>query len=262
MVATDRWDGGGAYEAFMGRWSRLIADRFVQAMSVSGGLRWLDVGCGTGALLHAVTQVCSPQEAVGVDPSAEFVQVARARLGEQADIRVAGGEELPFGDDTFDLVVSGLVLNFVPDPLAAVVEWKRVLRRGGSIAAYVWDYADGMEFLRCFWDAAVGLDAAAASLDEGVRFPICRPERLADLFGRAGLSAVRTGELTVDTRFTGFNDYWTPFLAGQGPAPGYVAALGDSQRARLEARLRSTVPVSHDGSIRFYARAWTVSGKP
>ena len=194
-------------------------------MDASRDLDWLDVGCGTGALIDTVLELSAPRTVAGVDPSPGFAETLRSRLGEQADIRVAGGEELPFPDDTFDAVVSGLALNFIPDPLAAVREWRRSGRRGGTVNAYVWDYADGMELLRIFWDAAVALDAAAMPLDEAVRFPICQPDRLADLFREARLASVEVGNIEVATVFVDFDDYWAPFPTGQGPAPGYAASL-------------------------------------
>lgn len=257
----DRWDWSSDYEGFMGRWSRLVAAQFVRAIDGRRGLRWLDVGCGTGALLHTIRDLASPMQLAGVDPSPEFADAARARLRGQADVRVAGGEDLPFVDDAFDLVVSGLVLNFIPDPLAAVREWKRVARPGGVVSAYVWDYSDGMEFLRYFWDAVVELDPAAAGFDEGVRFPTCQPDRLQDLFDDAGLSAVESGSVWINTVFRDFDDYWAPFLSGQGPAPGYVAELGDSQRSRLADRLRSSLGGTSNGAIELRARAWTVAGR-
>lgn len=167
---------------------------------------------------------------------------------------------MPFGDDTFDLVVSGLALNFIPDPGAAVQEWKRVTTPDGSISVYVWDYADGMGFLRYFWDAVVSIDPTAEHLDGAVRFPICQPDRLTDLFTQAELSAVTVGSIETATVFSDFDDYWAPFLRGQGPAPSYVASLTDTQRARLEERLRSTIPRSASGAIDLSARPWTITG--
>jgi SAM-dependent methyltransferase len=256
----DRWDEGSDYELFMGRWSRRLAVEFVRDLAVPNGLRCLDVGCGTGALLSAVQEWLSPARLVGVDPSPEFIKIAKARLGEQVDLWVAKGEELPCRDNSFDLVVSGLVLNFITDPLAALREWKRVTRPGGSIHAYVWDYSDGMEFLRFFWDAAVALKPEARELDEGVRFPISEPERLVDLFDRTELSDVSSGSLDITTVFSDFNDYWTPFLRAQGPAPGYVSTLSDEGRTQLRDHLKATLPHSPDGSINLTARAWTIAG--
>lgn len=256
----DRWDEGSRYDLFMGRWSRALAGTFVRHLDPPDGLRYLDVGCGTGALLEAVRAQTNPSGLVGIDPSPEFVALATTRLGSGVDVRVAVADHLPFEDATFDVVLSGLVLNFLPDPAAALVEWQRVTRPGGSVHAYVWDYAEGMGFLRHFWDAVVASNPPAHELDEGVRFPLCRPDRLADAFRRSGLESVSTVSLRIPTVFSDFADFWTPFLTGQGPAPGYVASLSDDGRRRLEKLLRARVPTEGDGSIRLTADAWTVTG--
>lgn len=256
----DLFDSGSDYELFMGRWSRLIAREFVQGLSAAPELDWLDVGCGTGALADAIWELAAPRGVGGVDPSADFVDALQSRLGTRSDIRVASGEDLPFADNAFDAVVSGLALNFIPDPLAAIQEWRRVARPGGSVGVYVWDYSDGMEFLRLFWDAAVEIDPAAQSLDEALRFPICQPDRLIDLFKKGNLGSVEVGSIEVTTAFRDFDDYWAPFTRGQGPAPGFVASLSPAGRNRLEERLRSTVRQSPDGTILLSARAWTTTG--
>jgi hypothetical protein len=128
------------------------------------------------------------------------------------------------------------------------------------VAAYVWDYAGGMQMLRHFWDAASEVDAAAAAVEEGRRFALCRPEPLADLWHGAGLPAATVAAIDVPTVFAGFDDYWRPFLGGQGPAPGFVAALPEDRRAALRELLRSRLPTQDDGSIRLTARAWAVQG--
>jgi SAM-dependent methyltransferase len=258
---SDRWDDGDAYERFMGRWSRCVADEFVNRVAAPTGARWLDVGCGTGALLDAILNRKRPAGLVGIDPAERYLAAASRRLGGRAELRVGDGQQLPFDDHEFDVVVSGLVLNFMPDPLAAVVEMRRVTSPGGVIAAYVWDYAEGMEYLRRFWDAATSLDAAADAVDEGRRFPLCRPEPLAELLRRAGLTAVVVTAIDVPTRFTSFDDYWSPFALGQGPAPGYVAALTERRRDHLRTRLRSSLPTAADGTIRLVARAWCAEGR-
>jgi SAM-dependent methyltransferase len=173
---------------------------------------------------------------------------------------VTDARRLPVGDARFDIVVSGLVLNFVPDPAQAVREMARVARAGGRVAGYVWDYAGRMELIRCFWDTAAAIDPAAVQLDEGRRFGLCQPEPLAGLFQDAGLVQVGVRPIEVPTRFRDFDDYWTPFLGGQGPAPGYAMALGEMQRAVLREELRARLPVAADGSISLVARAWAVSG--
>jgi SAM-dependent methyltransferase len=260
-MSSDIWAIGDAYEAYMGRWSRAVAAEFVTWLALPAGSRWLDVGCGTGALTFAILQRADPEHVTAIDPSAGFVEHARAAAaGAPATFRVADAQALPFDDASFDAAVSGLVLNFIPQPERAVAELARTTRAGGTIAVYVWDYAEGMEFIRRFWDAAVELDPAAAELDEGARFPICRPEPLERLFREAGLGDVSVGPIEVPTVFRDFDDLWAPFLGGQGPAPGYATALDATHLDALRERLRSMLPIAEDGSIALSARAWSARG--
>jgi len=255
------WAAGDAYEPYIGRWSRLVAREFLAWLGPAAGGSWLDVGCGTGALAATVLTTADPAALVGLDPSAGFLANARARLDDRrARFVVADARRLPLAGARFDAVVSGLVLNFVPDPAAAVAEMARVARPGGRVAAYVWDYAGGMELIRRFWDAAAALDPAAADLDEGRRFPLCRPEPLAGLFRDAGLGEVAVRAVQVPTVFRDFDDYWTPFLGGQGPAPGYVLSLDEAGRVALREELAARLPAAADGSIALAARAWAVAG--
>jgi SAM-dependent methyltransferase len=257
----DRWDQGGDYDRFMGQWSRLVAPIFVAWLDVPSGAAWLDVGSGTGAVLHAIAAHASPSRLAAVDPSDEFLALAARGLPIQAEVRRGHAEDLPFSADEFDAVVSGLVLNFVPDPAAALAAKRRVCREGGVVAAYVWDYAEGMRFLRHFWDAATQLDPSAHALDEGrSRFPLCSPEPLAALFTDAGLSQVETTGIEVQRRFDRFDDYWQPFLGGQGPAGTYVTTLSEARRTELAEELRRRLPTADDGSITLTARAWAVRG--
>jgi SAM-dependent methyltransferase len=177
-----------------------------------------------------------------------------------ASFEVGDAQSLSAGKNSFDVAVAALVLNFVPQPARAVAEMARVVRPGGTVAAYVWDYAGKMELMRYFWDAAVALDRAALDLDEGRRFPICQPTPLAELFSQAGLREVEVRPIDVPTRFRDFADYWSPFLGGQGPAPGYAMSLSEERRNALRDRIRANLPVSADGSISLIARAWAVRG--
>ncbi|MBV1855974.1 class I SAM-dependent methyltransferase [Catellatospora tritici] len=251
-----------AYEAYVGRWSRLVAPRFLAWLDLPAHQRWLDVGCGTGALSEAVLALSEPAAVTGVDPSASFVADATARITDpRAAFRVGDARALPLPDGAVEAVVSALVLNFVPEPAVAVAEFARVTRPGGVAAAYVWDYAAGMGLMRHFWDAAALLDTAAAELDEGRRASICAPDPLRTLWTDAGFTEVRLEELVVPTPFVDFADYWNPFLGGQGPAPGYVRSLADEHRSRLRDLLASRLPVAPDGTIRLTAKAWAVRGR-
>jgi len=257
----DIWGIGGAYEAYVGRWSRQVAPLFLRWLDVPAGRQWLDVGCGTGALTQAILAVAAPARVVGVDPAEGFLTDARARVDDpRASFQVGDARALPEAGGRFDAVVSGLALNFVPEAPRAVAEFARVAATGGTVAAYVWDYADGMAMMRHFWDAASTLDPAAVALAEGLRFPLCRPEPLSDLWTEAGLAEVAVRAIEIDTVFADFDDYWTPFLGGQGPAPAYVMSLAESDRAALRDLLRDRLPTGPGGTVALTARAWAVRG--
>lgn len=186
---------------------------------------------------------------------------ARAHVTDpRARFETGDARALPVETGAFDAVVSGLVLNFVPQPERAAGEMARAARPGATVAAYVWDYAGRMELMRHFWDAAVALDPAALELDEGRRFPMAKPAPLAALFEGGGLSDVVTRAIDVPTVFRDFDDYWTPFLGGQAPAPGYCMSLPEERRVALREEIRRRLPIERDGSIRLVARAWAVRG--
>jgi SAM-dependent methyltransferase len=255
------WVSGAAYEAYVGRWSRLVARKFLAWLSIPLARRWLDAGCGTGALAETILREAAPRTVTGIDTSLGFIPHAHSRLdGPHARFLVGDLQALPLADAAFDAAVSGLVLNFVTDQLRAVAEIARAVRPGGVVAAYVWDYAGGMQFIRRFWDAAIALNPAAAALNQGERFPICKPEPLAALFQSAGLQAVEGHALDIPTVFRNFDDYWSPFLGGQGPAPAYTMSLREAERIALRERLRTELPIAGDGSIHLTARAWAVRG--
>jgi SAM-dependent methyltransferase len=237
-----------------------VARDFLRWLDLPAGLEWLDAGCGTGALSASILAAAEPKAVTGVDPSEGFLALARAQIDDsRARFKAGDAQALPLPDAAADVAVSGLVLNFVPDPARAVGE-RRVVRPGGTVALYVWDYASQMQLVRHFWDAAVALDPAARALDEAARFPICRPGPLADLLAAAGLEAVSTTALDVPTVFADFDDYWTPFLGGQGPAPGYCVSLPETGRAGLRERLRVALPADASGRIALVARAFAARG--
>lgn len=257
----DGWTAGAAYEDYMGRWSRLVAREFLAWLGPAPGRHWMDVGCGTGALTSAICALAAPASVVACDPSEPFLAHARAQTPDARVSFVVGrAGDPPRREGGFDLIVSGLVLNFVPEPERVAVALRERLGPGGTLAAYVWDYAGRMDLLRLFWDEAAALDPRAAALDEGPRFPLCQPGALAVLLRGAGLADVETSTLEVATDLAGFDDFWRPFLGGVGPAPSYVKLLDDDRRAALEERLRRRLPVGDDGRVHLRARAWTVRG--
>jgi SAM-dependent methyltransferase len=259
---TDVWARGTVYEPYMGRWSRLVAREFLAWLDVPPESRWLDIGCGTGALTQTILQVASPREITGVDPSDGYITYARAKVDDvRVRFQVAGAQALPFESAHYDVGVAGLSLNFMPQPDLALAEVMRVTRPGGTVAAYVWDYGGQMPMLRVFWDAAGALDPVARDLDEGKRFPLCQPGPLSALFENGKLHEVHVRAIDAPMQFRDFDDYWSPFLGGEGPAPSYVRALSEEQRQRLRESLRARLPVGQDGSISLVARAWAVRGR-
>lgn len=234
---------------------------FIRWLNPPTSWNWLEVGCGTGALTQAICSIANPSSIVACDPSPKFVAFARRSISHPAvSFLVAGADELPRQEGGFDAVVSGLVLNFIPDPVKAIRSMRNRLRPGGTLSAFVWDYAEGMQFLRIFWDVAAELDSRAAELDEGQRFPLCRPDALINLFEDEGLESVGIRALEIDTPFPYFTSYWTPFLGGTGSAPSYVTSLSVTAREQLKHQLKQRLTRDEDTPIQLTARAWAVRG--
>ena len=246
--------GADAYARLVGRYTPGLAAAFCDATGVVSGQSALDVGCGTGALLGELATRLGPEHVAGVDPSEPFLELARAAVPD-ADIRRAAAEDLPFEDDAFDVAMSQLVVNFMSDPIRGVIEMRRVARR--TVAACVWDYADGMTMLRAFFDAALERDPDAP--DEGRTMRFCSPGELQTLWKDAGLRQVRTGELVVTADYADFDDYWLPFPHGPGPSGAYARSLDEEGRQALGAALFRRLG-SPKGPFTLSARAWFVSG--
>jgi ubiquinone/menaquinone biosynthesis C-methylase UbiE len=255
------WASGEAYEPYVGRWSRLVAREFIDWLEITPNARWLDVGCGTGALAQTILRHANPSQINGIDPSEGFLALARQQT-QDSRVRFDIGDacSLPADSAGYDVVVSALVLNFIPNLSRAMVEMARGARPGGVVAGYVWDYAGKMELMRHFWDAVVALKPEDLERDEGHRFPICKPEALKELFEGAGLANVKVRNIDISTPFRNFDDYWTPFLGGQFPAPDYAMSLNEEARTALRERIRAHLPIAPDGSISLIARAWAVRG--
>jgi SAM-dependent methyltransferase len=255
------FSGGGAYERFMGRWSRRLAPLLVTFAGVTDGDSVLDAGCGTGALSFAIGDMVPSARVTGVDPSAAYVRDAQARAPANGmRFLVGDAQALEFPDAGFDKTLSLVVMNFVPAPARALEEMTRVTRPAGVVAAAVWDYGHGMELLRVFWDEAVALDGASASRDER-NMPLCRQGELETLWRAGGLERVEEQPIEIDMPFASFDDYWLPFLGGQGPSGAHVAGLTNAARGALEARLRARLLGGRDDrAFTLRARAWAVRG--
>jgi len=258
---TAMFSESDAYERFMGRWSRRLAEAFVAFAGVADGDVVLDVGSGTGSLSAAILQRTTSGRVVGIDPSREYVAAAGRRVGgARAAFEVGDAQRLRYADASFDRTLSLLVVNFIPGRDAALRDMIRVTRPGGLIAAAVWDYGGRMEMLRIFWDEAVALDSKVEPRDER-HMPLARANELTAFWTKHGLRDVVETPLEIAQEFSSVDDYWRPFLDGQGPAGAYAAGLAKAPRAALEARLRRRLLGGKaDGPITLTARAWAVKG--
>ena len=258
---NDPWSSGNAYEKFMGRWSSIVAEKFLKWLRVPHNLNWLDVGCGSGTLTKLILEKQKPAKIISIDSSEQFISYAKRILNNPlVQFKVCMAESLNIDPGSIDAVVSGLVLNFIPEPEFAIREMMRVTKPSGKIGIFLWDYSEGMQMLRYFWNAAVELDNKAKEFDEGLRFPICKKRELDLLFSKAGLKEVEEIPIEINTYFQDFSDYWEPFLGNVGPAPAYAMSLDSKKRKQLEIKVRNSLPVNKDGSISIMARAWAVKG--
>jgi SAM-dependent methyltransferase len=250
------------YERFMGRWSRLLAPNFITFAGIKNGNRVLDVGTGTGSAATAVEASMPASEVVGIDPSAGFIAYAqKSAKSKRARFEVGDAQALNFKDASFDNAIALLVMNFIPDHNKAIAQMRRVTRARGTVSACVWDYNEGMQSLRFFWDEAAAFDPAIEPRDER-HMKLSRQGQLGDFWRKAGLVNVTEQPLTIDQSFSSFNEYWGPFTTGAGPGGAYVVSLSDDRRQQLEARMRKRLLGDRkDGPFTLTARAWCVRGE-
>ena len=260
----DNWAAGNLYEPYVGRWSRLVAKDFLQWLALPAQLDWLDVGCGTGALTQTILQADCNREASRGSTLRPDLSTMQRRIPaiRESHSKWVMRSRFQWNPRASMSAASGLVLNFVPKPSLAAQEMTRAVRSGGVVAAYVWDYAGKMELMRYFWDASnrIGSSSFQASTKA---FAFRFANRL--LWFRCsltrGCAMSQSREIDVPTTFRDFDDYWNPFLGGQGPAPGYAMSLSEERRNVLRDRIRAMLPIASDGSIPLIARAWAVRGR-
>jgi SAM-dependent methyltransferase len=258
--ATD----GAAYDIFLGRWTQRLAEPFLDFIDPPTGGALLDVGCGTGSLARAMAARFSQRRVVGVDIALPYAAFARSRSSpDNPTFAVAGAARLPFANGAFAAAAAQLVLNFVPDPVAALNEMKRVTMPGGHLAATVWDFRGGLVYQRIFWDTAAAIDPAAGrARDRLFAGALALPDGLVRLFELVGLARIERTSLTIRMDYADFADYWTPLLGGQGPVGTYVAALAPGVRADIESRVRAAfLSGAPDGLRSLTATAWAVRGR-
>ena len=254
---TIRFEDGRAYERYMGVWSRLVGERFLDWLAPPTDARWIDVGCGNGAFTEMIVDRCAPAFVAGVDPAEGQLAFARTRPAlRAAEFRQGDAMALPFADDTFDVAVMPLVIFFVPDPAKGVSEMTRVVRPGGIVTAYAWDMLGGgfpYHVLQAEMRALGFAPPKPPSPDAS------REDVLRDLWIAAGLTSVSTQQITVQRTFADLDDYWTTILGGPSVG-GKLATMGPEDTAQLKIRMREHFPADAVGRITYTARANAVKG--
>ena len=252
----DTWSAGQSYDQYMGRWSRLIAANYLNWLNAPINADWLEIGCGTGALTGTILTSASPRSIIATDASEDFVEHAKSTITDKrASFEVSDAQKNRFEAASIDVVTSALVMNFVPDKIAALKEMQRVLKPGGVLSFYVWDYpGGGVGFIDAFWKAAAKIDPKAVDLNEGTRFPFCTQAGLIEICAQAGLSQVSIDRIEIETEFRNFEGLWMPFTLGAGPAPGYCMSLPADQRQALKEQFLQAVGA--ETPIKLRARAW------
>jgi SAM-dependent methyltransferase len=266
MTATSSYQAsdGGAYEGFIGRWSRRVANRIVQVTEPGAEGALLDVGCGTGSMTAALVSAYPGRRIVGLDVAEPYLAYARARTDcAGAEFLKGDALALDFPDASFAGAYALIALNFMSDPLKAAREMARVTKPGGTLVVAAWDFRGGLVYQRMLWDTAAGIDpVAAATRDKIFANPLAKPDGMPDLLRAAGLADVERRSETVRMDFADFDDYWKPLLGGQGPVGGYVAALEPALRDRVaEAVRKAYLSGDSDGPRSLTATAWVVTGR-
>ena len=253
------FDDSTAYERAMGRWSRAAAPIFLEWLAPHAGARWLDVGCGTGILAHALLELCSPAAVVGIDSAgAQVRQASLGPAGRGASFHVADARKLPFSAASFDIVASSLVLNFISERQQALAEMRRVTRAGGAIAVYVWDFAEELSpsgplrrAMRRFGVPVPPIPGTAES----------RMEALRALFQEAGLEQIETRGIDICLAYSDFDDFWQAQTPSYAPATKIIASMTESERTRLKRAVRDQLPAAPGGVIEYFARANAVKAR-
>lgn len=247
-----RFDDGAAYEDFMGKWSLLAGDTFLQWLAPAPGARWVDVGCGNGAFTELLVQRCAPAEVCGIDPSEGQLAFARTRLvGQPVQWQLGDAMALPYPDAGFDAAVMALVIFFVPDPARGVAEMARVVKPGGSVSAYAWDmHGGGFPFAALHQEmVALGVPPLMPPSIDASRAGAMRA-----LWADAGLIEIETREILVQRTFASFDAFWAIAQTGPRIAP-QIGTMGAGGATTLKDRVRARLAAADDGSITYSARA-------
>src|SRR5262245_6772699 len=263
-ASTYHASDGASYELFLGRWTKVLAPYILDFAEFSSDGPLLDVGTGTGSMASAMAARWPKRPIVAIDIAEPYIAFARSKMaGASINFELGDASSLQFENNTFSGTTAQLVLNFVPNPSAAINEMKRVTRPGGVVVAAVWDFRGGLVYQRLLWDTAAGIDPEAATArDRLFSGALALPDGLLQLFGEAGLADVQRESITFRMNYSDFDDYWQPLLGGQGPFGTYVATLTPETRRTIEEAVRRAYcSGAPDGERSLTATAWAVRGR-
>ena len=256
---TQRFSDGTAYEQFMGRWTRAVGTIFLDWLAPPTDARWLDIGCGTGVFTDLIVSTCSPAKVVAIDPSEPQIELARKKpIAQRADFRVADAQTLPFSDGAFGVVVSALVINYIPDRPRALAEMRRVCHPGGVIAGYVWDFAAQRSPNS---PIRFGLNQVGAKPPPVPGTEDSRLEGLTSLFAGGKLTDIATRTVDVTISFPDFNDFWRSQTPSYIPMGKMIEALTETDREKVIESVRAKLPIGPDGRVTCSARANAIKAR-
>ncbi len=256
---TSFFTDGDAYERFMGRWSRAAGTTFLDWLALPRQLHWLDVGCGTGAFTELIIERCDPKLVDAIDPAEDQIAFARRRkAAARATFRSGDAQALPYPDHAFDVAAMALVISFVPDPFKAAAEMKRVVKPGGTVATYMWDFSS-----RGFtqWPLIEALATMNVNVPPMPGFRNSFIDSLTGFFEAAGLTQIATRHIDIEVAYADFDDYWASQTALPNPTVQLIRKMPPSDVERLKAYLRENLPTAPDGRIAYPARANAIKGR-
>lgn len=260
-IGKESWNDSNAYDLYVGRWSRRIAGDFMQWLQPQANLSWLEVGCGTGALTTEILNSARPLRILAIDKSGAYLTKARSYISSpRVSFSKTDLSALDAGAE-FDYITSGLVLNFLSDVEEKLKCMKQYLRPGGSISAFVWDYAGHYQPMRIFWDSVKQLYKEAERFDAGIKYPLCSESNLTALFRSVDLSNIRFTKIEKIATFRDFDDYWLPIASAQGSVTEFLDTLNEGKKNDLKALVKSRLPMSLNGEIKLILSALAIEGR-
>jgi SAM-dependent methyltransferase len=258
---TEKWDNTQGYEMYVGRWSSLLSIDFVNWLNARSNLKWLEIGCGTGALTKAIAEKCTPSYLLAIDKSDSYIEKAKENVnsGNVSFLNI-DINSCPL-NEKFHYITSGLVLNFVPKFGDMLRKLMNNLEPGGEISSFVWDYGGHYQPMRHFWNAACEIIPGSEKFDAGRNFDICTKENLIRLFEGIGLNDIQFTTIERIATFQNFDDYWLPIISAQGSVTEFISTLKEAEKEKLKEHLKRKLPIAFNGEIKLVISVLAAKGR-